>query len=185
MRCHLLNRAPSCDSRRGSELKTPDGGSLFATEKVLSAPRKRQFQLPFGSDEGKRGTLAPKYQRGTESRRVLMRSAFILKFRINEAADPDRSKLRAVLEAEFAYERMATARAWFAHLLAVLGVVFWLAAIWPEFLPPGIRIFGLALFGGVLFLTLRAGIAEFVSQRKLKRCLDTEHGIVLRDPEEP
>jgi hypothetical protein len=114
-----------------------------------------------------------------------MRSAFILKFRINEAADPDRWKLRAVLEAEFDYERMATARAWFAHLLAVLGVVFWLAAIWPEFLPPGIRIFGLALFGGVLFLTLRAGIAEFVSQRKLKRCLDTEHGIVLRDPEEP
>lgn len=135
---------------------------------------------------GHGGTLAPKYQRGTESRRVLIRGGFILEFRINKAADPDRSKLRAVLiEAEFAYERMATARSWFAHLLAVLGVVFWLAAIWPEFLPPGIRVFGLALFGGVLFLTLRAGIAEFVSQRKLKRCLDTEHGIVLRDPEEP
>ena len=81
--------------------------------------------------------------------------------------DPDRSKLRAVLEAQFAYERMATARSWFAHLLAVLGVVLWLEAIWPAFLPPGIRFFALTLFGGVLFLTLPTAIAEFVSQRKL------------------
>jgi len=115
---------------------------------------------------------------------MLIGDGIILQFTIDKATDPDKSQLRTVLEAQFAYERMATARSWFAHLLAVIGVVFWLAAIWPDFLPPGIRVFALTLFGGVLFLTLRTAIAEFVSQRKLKRCLDTEHGLVLRDPEE-
>jgi hypothetical protein len=115
---------------------------------------------------------------------VLIGDGIIFEFKINKAADPDRSKLRAVLEAQFAYERMATARSWFAHLLAVLGVVLWLEAIWPAFLPPGIRFFALTLFGGVLFLTLPTAIAEFVSQRKLKRSLGAKHGVIFRGPEE-
>jgi hypothetical protein len=107
----------------------------------------------------------------------------ILQFTIDKAADPDRSKLRAVLEAQFTWERMSAARSWFAHLLAVLGVVFWLEAIWPDLLPVGIRFFALALFGGVLFLTLRTAIAEIVSQRKLKRCLADQTEIVAHRPE--
>jgi hypothetical protein len=46
---------------------------------------------------------------------------------------------------------MRTARSWFAHLLAALGVVIWLQAIWPDGLSD-IRFFLLALYAGVLFL---------------------------------
>jgi hypothetical protein len=121
-------------------------------------------------------------QRATGAR--MIGDGAILQFTIDKAADPDRSKLRAALEAQFAYERMRAARSWFAHLLAILGVVFWLEAIWPDLLPVGIRFFALALFGGVLFLTLRTAIAEIVSQRKLKRSLAGQPGTVARHPEE-
>ena len=66
---------------------------------------------------------------------------------------------------------MRTARSWFAHLLAALGVVIWLQAIWPDGLSD-IRFFLLALYAGVLFLTVRAAIAEFFSHRKLNDCIN-------------
>jgi hypothetical protein len=88
------------------------------------------------------------------------------------------------LEAQFAYERMSAARSWFAHLLAVLGFVLWLEMIWPDLVSSDIRFYTLPVFGGVLFLTLRAAIAEFVSHRRLKRCLSAKRGLVLSKPGE-
>ena len=45
--------------------------------------------------------------------------------------DPDRSQLRSFLEAQFAYEKsITTARSLLAHLLAIVGVVIWVEAIW-------------------------------------------------------
>jgi hypothetical protein len=85
------------------------------------------------------------------------------------------------LESQFAYERMSAARSWFAHLLAVLGFVIWLEAIWPDLISSEVRFFALALFAAVLFLTIRAAIAEFLSRRRLKRCLKAKRGFALRD----
>jgi hypothetical protein len=108
----------------------------------------------------------------------------MLQFTIDRDADPDRSKLSGTLEAQFAYERMHAARSWFAHLLAVLGVVIWLEAIWPDLLSSDIRVFTLAMFGAVLFLVARVALAEFVSHRKPMRWLAAQRGFALRKPEE-
>jgi hypothetical protein len=75
---------------------------------------------------------------------------------------------------------MSAARSFFAHLLAIVGAVIWLAAIWPELLPPDIRFFALAVFGGLLFLTIRAAIEELVSRRRLKRYLAAQKGVALK-----
>jgi hypothetical protein len=99
------------------------------------------------------------------------RGQHFLEFKIDRNSDPDRSKLRTLLEAQFAYERMRTARSWFAHLLAALGVVLWCEVIWPDSLSD-VRFFLLAVYGGVFFLTVRAAIAEFLSHRKLNDCIN-------------
>jgi hypothetical protein len=111
-------------------------------------------------------------------------SAEILEFRINREFDPSGSQLQDALEAQFASERMGAARSFFAHLLAVDGVVIWLEAIWPGLLSSEIYFFTLAVFGGILFLTVRVAVAEIVSRRKLKRCLAVRRGLVLETPAE-
>jgi hypothetical protein len=93
----------------------------------------------------------------------------ILQFTIDKDNDPDRSKLRAILQAQFACERMRAARSWFIHLLAVVGVIIWLEELWPDLVPVDVRIFTLAVFGGILFLSIRAAIEEVVSRRTLTR----------------
>jgi hypothetical protein len=64
----------------------------------------------------------------------MKRSEEILQVRTNKQLDPDRSQLRRVLEARFVYERMSAARPMFAHLLAIVGVLIGLQAIWPDLL---------------------------------------------------
>jgi hypothetical protein len=66
----------------------------------------------------------------------------------------------------------------------VTGVVIWLEEIWPNLLPPQIRYFSLAIFGGLLFLTIRVAIEEVVSHRRLKRYLDAQKGVTLGNTEE-
>ena len=89
-------------------------------------------------------------------------------FTIDKTRDPDGETLRSVLAAQFAYERMRAARSWFTHLLAIVGVIIWVEAIWPDLMPADIRFFTLAVFGGILFLSIRAAIEEVVSRRRLK-----------------
>jgi hypothetical protein len=78
---------------------------------------------------------------------------------------------------------MRHTRSWFAHLLAATGVVIWLEDIWPDLLPSYVRFFALALFGGLLFLTLRAAIEEALSRRVLKRHLNADKGVTLSNAE--
>ncbi|HEY8211924.1 MAG TPA: hypothetical protein VIG99_30790 [Myxococcaceae bacterium] len=51
--------------------------------------------------------------------------------------DPDGSKLRGVLSAHFTLERARVQRAVLVHWLAALGVLVWLAAARPGWLPAG------------------------------------------------
>jgi hypothetical protein len=113
---------------------------------------------------------------------VVKEDISILEFKIDRNSDPDRAKLRTALEAQFAYERMRTARSWFAHLLAALGVIIWLQAIWPDTFSD-IRFFLLAVYGGVLFLTVRAAIAEFFSHRKLNDCIQANRALASEYPD--
>jgi hypothetical protein len=105
----------------------------------------------------------------------------MIQFSIDKNSDPDRSKLRGILEAQFTYERMVAARSCCVHLLAVTGVVIWLEAIWPDLLSPDIRFFALAVFGGILFLALRVVIEEVVWRVRLKRCLKVNEGVKVMD----
>ncbi|HYT53724.1 MAG TPA: hypothetical protein VEQ38_03345 [Verrucomicrobiae bacterium] len=106
----------------------------------------------------------------------------VLEFTIDRNRDPDGSKLHRLLQAQLTCERMGAARSLFAHLLAISGVVIWLEAIWPDLLPPDIRLFVLVVFGGILFLALRVIIEEVIWQVRLKRCLKTNEGVKMTDP---
>jgi hypothetical protein len=108
-----------------------------------------------------------------------------LEVRINKQRDPDRSHLRRVLEAQFAYERMSTARSMLAHLLAIVGAVIWIQAIWPDLLPEEARFFTLLFWGSILFVTLWVAVEEYVWRRKLNRYLAQKGGVSLHRIEEP
>jgi hypothetical protein len=108
----------------------------------------------------------------------------MIQFSVDKNSDPDRSKLRGILEAQFTYERMVAARSCCVHLLAVTGVVIWLEVIWPDLLPSDIQFFSLTVFGGILFLVLRAAIEEVISRRKLKRLLAAKEEVAIKDTDE-
>jgi hypothetical protein len=108
----------------------------------------------------------------------------ILQFTIDKDNDPDRSKLRAILQAQLAYERMRAARSWFIHLLALVGVIIWLEELWPDLVPADVRFFTLAVFGGILFLSIRTTIEEVVSRRRLTRYIASKKGVTLKDAAE-
>ena len=115
---------------------------------------------------------------------MLIGDGIILQFTIDKAADPDRSQLRTVLEAQFAYERMSAARSMLAHLLAIVGVLIWLEAIWPDFLSEQARFFILVFWGGILFVVLWVAVEEYVLWRKLKSYLARKGGVSLHKTEE-
>jgi hypothetical protein len=91
--------------------------------------------------------------------------------------------LRSVLEVEFVYERMGAARSLFFHLLAIVGVLIWLEAIWPDLLPSDVRLFIIILWGTILFVALWAAVEEYFSRRRLKRYLASKKGVTLIDGE--
>jgi hypothetical protein len=101
----------------------------------------------------------------------------MLRFVIDKKGDPDRTKLREVLEAQLTYERGRAARSWFVHLLAVVGVILWIESIWPDLLSPNIRFFSLVVFGGVLFITIRTAIEEIACRRRVQSCLKAQEGV--------
>jgi hypothetical protein len=92
-----------------------------------------------------------------------------LGFTIDKTRDPDGETLRGVLAAQFAYERMRAARSWFIHLLAVVGAIIWLEAIWPDLIPEDIRFFTWPYSVAFSFLVFGAAIEELVSRHRLKR----------------
>jgi hypothetical protein len=108
----------------------------------------------------------------------------IIEFRINKQLDPERSQLRRVLEAQFAYERMSAARSMLVHLLAFVGVVIWLEGIWPDLLPEEVRFFTFILCGSFLFLTIWVALEEYALRRKLTRYQARKEGVSLHKIDE-
>ena len=107
-----------------------------------------------------------------------------MEVRSKKQLDPDRSQLRSFLEAQFAYERMTTARSMLAHLLAIVGVIIWVEAIWPDLLPEEPRVFTFILWGSLLFLALWVALEEYVLWRRLARYLARKGGVSLHKTED-
>ena len=108
----------------------------------------------------------------------------ILEFKTDRNVDPHRSNLRGVLETQFSYERMSAARSLFVHLLAIVGGVIWLQAIWPTLLSEEVRLFILVLWAALLFSAILAAVEEHVSRRKLKHLLAAKKGVMLTKGDE-
>ena len=98
----------------------------------------------------------------------------MLQFTISKGPGHDRSKLRALLEAHYAYERMSAARSFSVHLLALVSVFVWLGACWPSLLSAQAQAFAVELWGVLLFIALLAGTEEWRWYRRRARYL-TEH----------
>jgi hypothetical protein len=124
------------------------------------------------------------FQNGPKQHPFKVSPPMKLGFTIDKTRDPDVETLRSVLAAQFVHERMRATRSWFIHLLAVAGVIIWLETIWPDLVPADIRVFTLAVFGGILFLSIRAAIEEVVSRRRLKRYVADKKGVTLKDTAE-
>ena len=106
-----------------------------------------------------------------------------MEVRFNKQLDPDRSRLRRILEVQVAYERMSAARSMLVHLLAFVGVVIWLEAISPDLLPQEARVFTFILWGSFLFLTLWVAVEEYVLWRKLTGYLTPKGGVSSKKTE--
>jgi hypothetical protein len=86
--------------------------------------------------------------------------------------DPDNLKLRSLLEAQMACERMDAARSLIAHLLAISGAILWLEAIWPGLIGAELRFFAVATFGANLILALGVVLEGILWRVRRKRCRD-------------
>jgi hypothetical protein len=88
---------------------------------------------------------------------------------MNRELDVDDAAVRRLLEAHLLYVRMGTAKRFSLHLLALVGVVVWIGAMWPALLPARLMEYVLALWGGLLFIAVLASVEEWIWQRKVAR----------------
>jgi membrane protein implicated in regulation of membrane protease activity len=78
------------------------------------------------------------------------------------------------LEAHAVYERMAAAKKFALHLLAVVGVIVWLGAEWPQMLPPRVLDSALAVWAALLFFCVLGTVEEWLWHRKVSRYIDEQ-----------
>jgi membrane protein implicated in regulation of membrane protease activity len=93
----------------------------------------------------------------------------MLQFTTNRDLDPDGASLRKLLEAHVIYERMSGAKKFCLHLLAIVGLVVWVGAMWPAVLPSQVLEPVLALWGGLLFFAILASAGEWLWHREVER----------------
>jgi hypothetical protein len=68
----------------------------------------------------------------------------------------DRSRLAAIFRADSALERARGVRSLLVHLLAIVALPVWLAAVWPRRMSPNLREAALAGWGVALAVVLLA-----------------------------
>jgi hypothetical protein len=93
----------------------------------------------------------------------------MLQFTLKRDRDPNDASLRRLLEAHVVYERMSGAKKFSLHLLAIVGAVLWVGAMWPALLPPQVLYSALMLWLGLLFFAILASIEEWLWHRKVAR----------------
>jgi hypothetical protein len=100
----------------------------------------------------------------------------MLHFTIDSNLDPQSASIRKLLEAHAAYARMSAAKRLSLHLLAIVGAVVWIAALWPALLPAQLRSVALALWGVLLIFMIAASVEEWIWHRKVARYRDEHQG---------
>jgi len=98
----------------------------------------------------------------------------MLKFTVQRPFDPNNASLRRLLEAHVVYERMTAAKKFGLHLLAVVGVIVWLGAEWPQLLPGRVLDSALAVWAALLFFCVLATVEEWLWHRKVSRYIDEQ-----------
>ncbi len=91
----------------------------------------------------------------------------MLQFTIDTDGDPNDKSVRRLLEAHVVYERMAAAKKFSLHLLVIIGIVLWIGAEWPFFIPPRLLDAALALWLGLFFFAILANVEEWIWNRKV------------------
>jgi hypothetical protein len=106
----------------------------------------------------------------------------LIAFKPNPARDPDGRKLRALLGATVLAERFGALRSLAVHILAVLGIVVWLAAASPLGFPAPLKLAALVGFAVVAVAAVAALALELRWQRVQRRCLDDSDIQARGDP---
>ena len=104
-----------------------------------------------------------------------------MQFTINRDIDSDGS-LRPLLEAHFKYERTSDAKSFYLHLLAIVGVLVWLAAIWPSLIPGELEEFVLIVWGALFFVAVWASVEAWTCRRRMIWYLSRASGKATASP---
>jgi hypothetical protein len=96
---------------------------------------------------------------------------FGMEIRFDRELDPDGTKLRTFLEAHETYERLGAARSFFVHLLALVGVIIWLDAQWPDVLPRQVYESAFGLWDVFFCIAFSTSIGEWIWYRRQRCCL--------------
>jgi hypothetical protein len=96
-------------------------------------------------------------------------SGSMLQFTVQKDLDPNSASLRRLLEAHLTYVKMSAAKSFFLHLLAVVSVAVWIAAMWPGVLPLQVLDSALALWVVLLFFAVLTSVEEWLWHRKVAR----------------
>jgi hypothetical protein len=99
----------------------------------------------------------------------------VMEIRFDRELDPDGAKLRRLLEAYEVYERLGAARSFFVHLLALIGVIVWLDAKWPDFLPSQVHVLAFGLWDVFFCTALSISIGEWIWYRRQRYCRTHYH----------
>ena len=89
-----------------------------------------------------------------------------MEIKFDKAHDPDGMKLCKLLTAHETYERLGAARSLVVHLLALVGILVWLDAGWPDLLPRLIQTAAFTLWEVFFCLTLSTSIGEWIWYRR-------------------
>ena len=99
----------------------------------------------------------------------------VMEIRFDKELDPDGAKLRRLLEAHETYERLGAVRTFFVHLLALVGVIVWLDAKWPDVLPSQVHVLAFGLWDVFFCIALSTSVGEWIWYRRQRGCLTHYH----------
>lgn len=90
----------------------------------------------------------------------------VIAFRLLPENGPDGAKLDAILSAHWAHQRTKATRYVFVHLVAVLGVLVAVGALWPGLAPAQLQHVAVALWAVCGAGALAAGVGEWKCRRR-------------------
>jgi len=88
-----------------------------------------------------------------------------------QSKQADRERLGRAFLSQWDYQEARRARRFFVHLLAMLGVVLWIASRWPGIVSAGVESIVSAVWLPCLAGTVAIAALEFIFYRRRQQCL--------------